>query len=57
MQAMSHGSENEPRPRWLAGGSIVTLCGGLAGRTLQLGCQVALARLLGPATYGLYAIG
>jgi O-antigen/teichoic acid export membrane protein len=42
---------------WLAGNSVITLGGGLVGRALQVGCQVALARLLGPATFGLYAIG
>lgn len=42
---------------WLASGSSVALGGGLSGRAIQVGCQIALARLLGPATYGLYAIG
>jgi O-antigen/teichoic acid export membrane protein len=42
---------------WLAKGSLFTLNGSLAGRGLQIATQVALARLLGPATFGLYAIG
>ena len=42
---------------WLARNSFTTLGGGLAGRVLQGGSQIVLARLLGPSTYGLYAIG
>jgi len=42
---------------WLASGSIVTLSGSLVGRALNVGAQIVLARLLGPAEFGLYAIG
>lgn len=42
---------------WLAKSSSITLGGGLVGRALQGVIQVVLARLLGPASYGLYAIG
>ena len=35
---------------WGAGGSVVKII-------LQLGIQVILARLLGPAEYGLFALG
>jgi O-antigen/teichoic acid export membrane protein len=42
---------------WLAKGSAITLGGGLAGRALSVAGQIVLARLLGPAAYGFYAIG
>ena len=42
---------------WLAKGSAVVLAGSIAGQALQFGCQIALARLLGPAEFGLYGIG
>jgi len=41
----------------LAGGAMITLVGRVAGRGLHLLNQVALARLLGPDQFGLYAIG
>jgi len=41
----------------LATGAVIALIGKLAGRGLQLLTHIILARLLGPAMYGLYAIG
>ncbi len=42
---------------WLARGSTINFAGGLAGRGLQVGCNVAVARLLGPVLFGMYSIG
>jgi O-antigen/teichoic acid export membrane protein len=42
---------------WLAKGSAVVLVGGFVGQALQFTCQVVLARLLGPAEFGLFGIG
>jgi O-antigen/teichoic acid export membrane protein len=42
---------------WLAKGSLILLAGGVVGQALQFGCQIVLARLLGPAQFGLYGIG
>lgn len=42
---------------WLVSGSLTTVAGSLTGRGLQVGSQITLARLLGPATFGLYTIG
>ncbi|MDO8432777.1 MAG: oligosaccharide flippase family protein [Candidatus Binatus sp.] len=41
----------------LALGAIVSLGGRLAGRAFRMSVEIALARLLGPAGYGLYAVG
>jgi O-antigen/teichoic acid export membrane protein len=41
----------------LAGGAGVALGGRIAGRGVRLLLDIALARLLGPAQFGLYAIG
>jgi O-antigen/teichoic acid export membrane protein len=41
----------------LAGGAGVALGGRIAGRGVRLGLDIVLARLLGPASFGLYAIG
>jgi O-antigen/teichoic acid export membrane protein len=42
---------------WLAKGSIIVLGGAFVGQALQFGCQILLARWLGPAEFGLYGIG
>ncbi len=42
---------------WLAKGSAIVLAGGFIGQAFQFACQIALARLLGPAQFGLYGIG
>lgn len=42
---------------WLAKGSAIVLGGGFAGQAFQFTCQIVLARLLGPAQFGLYGIG
>jgi O-antigen/teichoic acid export membrane protein len=42
---------------WLARGSTVVIAGNIAGQALGFGSQVLLARLLGPAEFGLYTIG
>jgi O-antigen/teichoic acid export membrane protein len=42
---------------WLAWNSVVVIAGSFAGQGLQFGCQMILARLLGPAEFGLYGIG
>ena len=49
--------EGQPDAAWLAGGSAVTFLGGVIGRGLHVLGQVVLARVLGPATFGLYSIG
>jgi O-antigen/teichoic acid export membrane protein len=41
----------------LAKGALVNLVGKLAGRAIHIGTQIVLARWLGPALFGLYAIG
>ncbi len=41
----------------LAKGAGVTLAGRISGRVLALANQVLIARLLGPASYGLFALG
>lgn len=43
--------------RLVASGASIVLAGKVAGRGLHLLTQVVLARVLGPAQYGLYAIG
>lgn len=53
----THGVAENQDVAWLAGGSLTTLTGSLVGRGLQLASQVVLARVLGPAAFGLYAIG
>lgn len=50
-------SERVRDTAWLAKNSFATLGGALTGRVLQGGIQITLARLLGPATFGLYTIG
>lgn len=50
-------SEEVSDAEWLAKGSFLTLGGSVVGRALGVGTQLVLARLLGPATFGLYAIG
>jgi O-antigen/teichoic acid export membrane protein len=52
-QATRQGNDN----KWLARSSLVSLNGSLAGRAIHLAGQIALARFLGPAGFGLYAIG
>ena len=42
---------------WLAKGSAIVLVGAFVGQALQFACQIIMARLLGPAEFGLYAIG
>jgi O-antigen/teichoic acid export membrane protein len=42
---------------WLARGSTVVLIGGCLGQALGFCSQILLARLLGPADFGLYGIG
>src|SRR5438067_674869 len=42
---------------WLARGSTVVLAGGFVGQALGFCSQIVLARLLGPAEFGLYGIG
>ena len=58
---LSHGSHRAAAEHtdaaWLAKGSAIVLTGGFIGQGLQFGCQVILARLLGPAEFGLYGIG
>lgn len=49
--------EVQPDAAWLAGGSAITFLGGLVGRALHIMVQVVLARVLGPAMFGLYSIG
>jgi len=41
----------------LAWGALISLSGKIGGRALQLLVQIILARLLGPAMYGLYMMG
>lgn len=41
----------------LGSGAGVALVGRVAGRVIQVVCEVVLARFLGPATFGLYAAG
>jgi O-antigen/teichoic acid export membrane protein len=43
--------------RWLARNSAIVLGGSFAGQGLQFSIQVLLARMLGPADFGLYGIG
>jgi O-antigen/teichoic acid export membrane protein len=50
-------SERTNDAAWVAKNTFLTLGGSLAGRGLQAGGQIALARLFGPATFGLYTIG
>jgi O-antigen/teichoic acid export membrane protein len=47
----------DPDSVTLAKGGSITLVGRLVGRGLQVLAQAALARLLGPEAFGLYAIG
>jgi len=42
---------------WLAKGSVIVLAGGMVGQAMQFACQIVMARLLGPAEFGLYGIG
>ena len=53
--AESEGPENDVRS--LGSGVTVSLGGKALGRGLHILGQIVLARLLGPATFGLYAIG
>jgi O-antigen/teichoic acid export membrane protein len=55
--ATERAAGEETDAAWLAKGSSVVLAGAFVGQALQFGCQVALARLLGPAEFGLYGIG
>ena len=41
----------------LAAGASITLVGRIIGRGTHILGQIALARFLGPATFGLYALG
>jgi O-antigen/teichoic acid export membrane protein len=43
--------------RTLATGASVSLIGAMAARALNMVCQILMARLLGAASFGLYAIG
>jgi O-antigen/teichoic acid export membrane protein len=42
---------------WLARGSALLLAGAFVGQGIQFGSQIVLARLLGPAEFGLFGIG
>jgi len=42
---------------WLAKGSALVTVGAFIGQALQFLCQMILARVLGPAQFGLYGIG
>ena len=50
-------ADDDADAAWLAKGSAIVLAGGFAGQALQFSCQIVLARLLGPAQFGLYGIG
>ena len=49
--------EREADVSRLAAGAGIALGGKLIGRTVRLGVDVVLAHILGPASFGLYAIG
>lgn len=53
----NEGSTSARDVRVLAEGTGISLAGKLAGRGLHFLGQIVLARLLGPAAFGLYAIG
>lgn len=50
-------ADAEADAAWLAKGSAIVLAGAFVGQAMQFGCQIILARLLGPADFGLYGIG
>jgi len=53
----SRAADEDADAAWLAKGSAIVLAGGFTGQALQFSCQIVLARLLGPAQFGLYGIG
>jgi O-antigen/teichoic acid export membrane protein len=54
---VSQAADEETDAAWLARGSALVFAASFVGQGFQFGGQVLLARLLGPAGFGLYGIG